>query len=176
MKLIIGLGNPDEKYRRTRHNLGWRIIDQLVLKYKIGALAEEKKFKAALVIGVYNNEKTILAKPLTYMNNSGQSVKAISSYYKIPPADILVIHDDIDLVLGDMRLQKNRGAAGHKGVQSIIDHLKTKDFSRLRIGILPQDKESINTEKYVLENFTDAEEEIVSSIIKKAAVEISEAF
>ena len=176
MKLIVGLGNPEEKHSRTRHNLGWWVINQLASKYKMGSWQQEKKFKAMVIVGVFNNEKTILAKPLTYMNNSGQCVLSISQYYKIPPSDILIVHDDIDLELGDIRLQKNRGAAGHKGVQSIIDALKTKDFTRLRLGIAPKDKENINTEQFVLENFTEAEEEIIIPTIKKAAEIISEAF
>ncbi len=175
MKLIVGLGNPGEKYEKTRHNLGWRVIDFLVEEMGINQLKEDKKFKS--LIGKKNN--IILSKPLTFMNNSGQSVKAVADYFKILNQDILIIHDDIDLDLGETRIQEGRGAAGHKGVESIIEHLGTKDFKRIRIGVKPAE-ENIDTpkgnkfptgqaEKFVLENFTNQEEKIIGEIIKKAA-------
>ncbi len=164
MKLIVGLGNPGEKYEKTRHNLGWRVVDFLTEEMEINQLKEDKKFNA--LIGKKNN--IVLSKPLTFMNNSGQSVKAIADYFKIPSQDILIIHDDIDLNLGEVKLQESRGAAGHKGVESVIEHLGTKDFIRIRIGIKPAE-ENIDTEKFVLENFTDQEEKIIKGVIEKAA-------
>lgn len=169
MKLIIGLGNSGEKYIKTRHNLGFIVIEELAEKIKVDNWKEEKQFKADIAQGISNNEKIILAKPQTFMNNSGNSVKSIADYYKINSENILVIHDDIDLELGEIRIQKNRGSAGHNGVQSIINYLKTKDFIRIRIGIKPIEKEILEAEKFVLEKFSRYEEEIVSQTIKKAA-------
>ena len=169
MKLIIGLGNSGEKYIKTRHNLGFIVTEELAEKIKVDNWKEEKQFKADIAQGIYNNEKIILAKPQTFMNNSGNSVKSIADYYKINSENILVIHDDIDLELGEIRIQKNRGSAGHNGVQSIINYLKTKDFIRIRIGIKPIEKEILEAEKFVLEKFSRYEEEIVSQTIKKAA-------
>jgi len=179
MKLIIGLGNPGLDYSKTRHNLGFRALNELISRIstdKFGIWKEEKKFQALIAESVLNKEKILLAKPLCFMNNSGQTVKKIADYFKIPCHDILVVHDDIDLPLGEVRLQKSRGSAGHKGVQSIIDHLKTKDFLRVRIGIAPENKEQINAEDYVLQNFTLQELESVKIAIKKAAELITETF
>lgn len=176
MKLIAGLGNPGLKYQKTRHNLGFRTANQLAQKYQLGIFKEEKKFKSQITMGFLNNEKVILAKPQTFMNNSGPSIKAIADYYKIMPQDILIIHDDIDLPLGQIRLHKNRGAAGHKGVQSIIDALKTKDFIRIRMGLALTNQAEINTEEFVLQDFSDEELAAVEQSIKKAIKLITEAF
>ncbi len=162
MKLIIGLGNPGIKYKKTRHNLGFRVIGELAEKFQSAFNAEisEKRIK---------NQKIILAKPQTFMNNSGMAVKSIIDYYKIPVKDVIVIHDDIDLPLEEIKIQQGRGSAGHKGVQSVIDYLNSKDFIRMRIGIRPDNEdEIINTEKFVLQKFTSEEEKIIQKIIKKA--------
>lgn len=169
MKLIIGLGNPGLKYEKTRHNLGWRIIEQLARELGTNDWKIEMQFNALIFRGNFNQEKIILAKPQTFMNNSGLAAKALVDYYKILNEDILIIHDEIDLPLGEIRLQKGRGSAGHKGVKSIIDKLKTNDFIRMRIGIRPPETSfPINTEKFVLEKFTEEEEKIIQETIKKA--------
>jgi PTH1 family peptidyl-tRNA hydrolase len=171
MKLIVGLGNPEKKYEKTRHNLGFRVIDVLAQEIKIDDWKNEKRFKALIAQGIFKEQRIILAKPQTFMNNSGQAVKLISDYYKIPISEILIIHDEIDLPLGEIKIQKGRGAAGHKGVESIIKEIKSKDFTRVRIGIKPLSSHQlkINTEKFVLENFTKQEESIVQKTIEKSA-------
>jgi len=170
MKLIIGLGNPGKKYEKTRHNLGFLAINKLAEKIGMGDWKIKMQFNANITQGNFNNEKIILAKPQTFMNNSGIAVKSITDYYKIPAEDILIIHDDIDLELGEIKIQKNRGSAGHKGVQSIIDSLKTKNFIRIRIGIkLVSEETIISAEKFVLQKFSKEEEKTVQEIIKKAA-------
>jgi len=170
MKLIIGLGNPGKKYAKTRHNLGWRVIGELHQSLEFGIWNLANKFNALISERIFGQEKIILAKPQTFMNNSGLAVKALTDYYKIQNEDILIIHDEIDLPLGEIRLQKGRGAAGHKGVQSIIGQLRTKEFARMRIGINPGNREqkAIDTEKFVLEKFTAAEEKIIQEKIKEA--------
>lgn len=157
MKLIVGLGNPGSKYEKTRHNLGFMVIDFLI---------ENEQF---------DSKKVKLIKPQTFMNNSGQAVKEITDYYKIDVKDIVVIHDDIDLPLGEIKIQQDRNSAGHKGVQSIIDALGTKDFIRVRIGIRPEEL-TLDTEKFVIQKFTPEEEKIVQETIKKAAQLLQTAF
>jgi len=152
MILIVGLGNPDKKYEKTRHNIGFRVIDEL-----------EKKI---------SDKNILLFKPQTYMNDSGKTVKSLIAYRKLPIANLWVIHDDIDLPLGTIRVSQNVSSAGHKGVQSIIDELKTKNFTRIRIGINP--KSVVDTERYVLEKFSKEEERIVEKVIKKVIEIIKE--
>ncbi|RLC34918.1 MAG: hypothetical protein DRZ76_01540 [Candidatus Nealsonbacteria bacterium] len=156
--LIVGLGNPGKKYIGTRHNVGFRVVDEL---------AKEKR------------EGFILAKPRTFMNQSGKAVKQLienccmRTAGKLKIENLIVVHDDIDLPIGGFRIQKGRGAAGHKGVQSIIDALGTKDFWRIRIGICPKTGKPKNVEKFVLQKFTKEEEKIIKKTIKKAILEIA---
>lgn len=147
MILVVGLGNPGHKYKKTRHNIGFRVID--ALKKKI------------------SNKDTVLFKPQIYMNQSGKEVKSLATKYKIPATNIWVIHDDIDLPLGTIRVSQNVSSAGHKGVQSIIDELGTKNFTRIRIGIQPKTEKPQNVERFVLQKFTKEEEKIIKKIIKK---------
>jgi len=175
MKLIVGLGNPGIKYEKTRHNIGWRIIEELAHQIGIEQWKMEMKFNAFEAQNIINQEKIILIKPQTFMNDSGLSVRSTVNYYKIPVENILVIHDEIDLPLKEIRIQKERGSAGHKGVESIIEHLRTNNFNRMRIGIKSDKQKTIETEKFVLQNFTPEEEKIIQKIIKKAVVLITTA-
>ncbi len=179
MKLIIGLGNPGEKYKKTRHNTGFMAIDSIAKKLQITNYKLQTEFNAKCAEGMINSEKIILAKPQTFMNESGKAVKAIADYYKINIANIIVIHDDLDIALGKYKIVKDRTSAGHKGVQSIIDNLGTKDFTRIRIGIMPLDfsptgeslrANKIPTETFVLENFTKEEQKIIDEIIETAVI------
>ena len=173
MKLIIGLGNPDEKFEKTRHNAGFLIVDEIALSSKYQVSNTQSKFNAKISNGIINDKKIILAKPQTFMNNSGQAVKAIVDYYKIDSENIIVIHDDLDIPLGEYKISKNKNSGGHKGVQSIIDHLGTKDFSRARIGIMIENKKT-PTEKFVLEKFSKEEMEVVNGVIEEIKNEIVE--
>lgn len=180
MKLIVGLGNPGIKYKKTRHNVGFRVIDEIAANFQFQPYEKQQAaaifnfqpiFNAQISKGIFKRQKIILAKPRTYMNNSGQAVKSLTKNYKLKTKNLLVIHDDLDLALGKFKLQKGRGSAGHKGVQSIIDALGTKDFWRLRIGIKPVDNEQQtmnNVEKFVLGKFTKKEEKIIQKTIKEA--------
>ena len=172
MKLIIGLGNPDEEYKKTRHNAGFLAVDALVLILQATNYKLQANFNTEVSNGIIDNEKIILAKPQTFMNNSGQAVKAIIDYYKIKPEDIVVIHDDLDIPLGEYKISKNKNSGGHKGVQSIIDYLGTKDFTRIRIGIMTENKKT-PTEKFVLERFSGDEMGIVEGVIEEIAKNIS---
>jgi PTH1 family peptidyl-tRNA hydrolase len=166
MFLIVGLGNPGTKYIRTRHNIGFRIIDEFQNGNNFSNFEFSKRFNSLVSDGKIKNKTIILVKPKTFMNNSGKAIKEIASFYKIKSSNIVIIHDDIDLVFGKMKLSKKRGSAGHKGVESIIKELKTKDFTRLRVGI--KNPECKNTEKFVLEKFTEEEEQKFKEIIKQS--------
>ncbi len=170
IKLIIGLGNPGKKYQQTRHNIGFMAVNLLKTDFNFDDWKLNKKINSFISQGIFSeNKKIILAKPQTMMNNSGQAGIALVNYYKTPPQNLIIIHDDIDLKLGEYKIQQNRGAAGHKGVQSIINQLGTKDFIRLRLGIKPkQIKDPINTEKFVLQKFSEPEIKIANQAIEKA--------
>lgn len=160
--IIIGLGNPGKKYNNTRHNIGFEIIDQLAEEKNFPQFRLSKKFNAL----ISEKGNIILAKPQTFMNRSGKSVRAIKSFYK--RKELIIIHDDIDLLLGKVRVSKNRGGAGHKGVESIIKELGTKDFTRVRVGIQPEKGKPSNVERFVLQRFRKGEiEKLKQEVIKK---------
>ena len=182
MILIIGLGNPGKKFERTRHNLGFRAVESLKLKVKsFSNWRYEKKFSAEISQGKIGGQKVILAKPQTFMNESGKAVKKLFEIrgLKFDEKNLFVIHDDLDLLLGRIRISFGRRAAGHKGVQSIIDELKTKEFVRFRIGINPNSKPKtqsvkpqLKTKNFVLEKFTKKEEKNLKKVIKKTILAI----
>ena len=164
MLLIIGLGNPGKQYENTRHNLGFRVLDLLVNS----AEWENKYDSQFLKLG-----DVILAKPQTFMNKSGEAIKEILKFY--PASELIVIHDELDLPLGSIKVQKNVSSAGHNGVQSVMDELGTQDFTRIRLGVNNSEtRRQISGEDYVLQKFTDEEEQIVKEVLEKAkdAVEV----
>lgn len=172
-KLIIGLGNPGKSYELTRHNAGFLAVQNFASANCFPEFKLVKKFNSL----VSQKDKMILALPQTFMNNSGRAVKKIKDFYKIPPQNILVIHDEIDMALGIFKICRNRGSAGHKGVQSIIDAFKTKNFVRVRIGITsgPSAKK-IRTEEFVLKKFPKKELAVIKNIIKKIVPIMSDLF
>src|SRR5579859_2787798 len=133
MKLVIGLGNPGPQYEHTRHNVGFRVLDQFATKQ--GWKWTERRSRAILTSGTLGNEKVVLAKPITFMNLSGEAVGELVRWYKIQPEDVLVVYDDLDLPVGKVRLRSKGSAAGHNGLEDIIHHLHTNAFPRLRVGI-----------------------------------------
>lgn len=135
MKLIIGLGNPGKEYETTRHNAGFLALDFLGKEWGFNDFREEKNFQSEIATGTRDGEKILLVKPLVFMNHSGEAVQKILAYYKLTPADIAILHDDLDIAPGEIRLTDSSRAAGHNGVQDIIDRLGTQDFFRIRIGI-----------------------------------------
>ncbi len=134
MKLIIGLGNPGNEYYNTRHNIGFLIVDSLAESLGV-SFTFDKAFEADMASYGQGDARILLAKPQTFMNNSGQAVQAILNFYKMAPADLWVVHDDIDLEFGQAKPTADSGSAGHNGIESIIHHLKTRQFSRLRVGV-----------------------------------------
>lgn len=167
MILIVGLGNPGKRFQKTRHNLGFQIVDELKRKNNFPDFMLKKKLNSLITEKKFDNQKVILTKPQTFMNNSGLAVKSLIHFYKItPPGRVVIIHDDIDLPLGKIKIIKNRGAAGHKGVESIIRALRTKDFIRCRLGIQPKNGKPKRIENFVLQKFTKKEEELIKKILK----------
>ena len=164
MYLIVGLGNPGSKYEATRHNFGFAVLDLLTgVRRSLGEGGWENKHDSLFL----KLDDIILAKPQTFMNNSGQAVKELLKFY--PAAELVVIHDELDLPLGSIKIQKNVSGAGHNGVQSIIDELGTKDFVRLRLGVEnPVTRKELPGDAYVLEKFTDEENKIVVEVLEKA--------
>lgn len=147
MKLIIGLGNPGSQYEHTRHNVGFRVLDTLASRQK---WTWERRGRALLASGTLAGEKVVLVKPLTFMNNSGEAVGELVRWYKVTAEDVLVIYDDLDLPVGRLRLRGNGSAAGHNGLSSIIQHLHTNQFPRLRVGIGRPANQRVETIGYVL--------------------------
>lgn len=172
MKLIIGLGNPEEKYGGTRHNLGFDVADDFRRKLNLGEWGMDKSFSSEIVKG---SHQIILARPQTYMNHSGIAVAKIAAFYKIQPGDICIIHDELDLPLGHIKIRKGGGAGGHHGVESIIEQLGSDEFVRIRMGIGNQKTVSsehggqhLSAESFVLSHFLAQEKSQVRSMIKKA--------
>jgi peptidyl-tRNA hydrolase, PTH1 family len=163
-QLIVGLGNPGIKYAQTRHNVGFDLLDVLAKRWQIG-LSNSKQFQ-----GIYgegfgsNNTKIRLLKPQTFMNLSGQSVRATIDWFKLPPESVLVVYDDLDLPLGKIRLRLSGSAGGHNGMKSIISHLGTQNFPRVRIGIGKSAGEK-DTISHVLGKFSTVETPIVGEVI-----------
>ena len=166
MKLVIGLGNPGNNYENTRHNMGWMAIDQFAKDNNV-EMHLEPKFQGILGSIVINNEKTILLKPVTYMNLSGESVIKVMNFYKIEADDILVISDDLDSPLGRVRLRAKGSAGGHNGHKNIAQHIGTENYKRIKLGIDRSDV--IPVIDWVLKKFTKDELKEIESALKKAS-------
>ncbi len=165
VKLIIGLGNPGKEYESTRHNVGWDTIDLLAKRHHI--FVKSRRNRALVGEGAIAGEKVVLAKPLTFMNLSGEAVGGLARRYRINPEDIIVICDDVNLDLGRLRIRARGSAGGHNGLKSIIHSLGTEDFPRVRIGVgSPQHADMV---KHVLSRFNRAERVIVKETVDEAA-------
>ena len=141
---LIGLGNPGKEYENTRHNVGFQVVNHLIARYSPGMV--ERKFRASWGFAMAEGRKILFVKPLTFMNRSGEAVGEIIKYFGIPPGQMLVIHDDLDLPFARIRIAQRGGSGGHKGIQSIIEHVGSPDFPRLKIGIgRPKHGEPVET-------------------------------
>jgi PTH1 family peptidyl-tRNA hydrolase len=182
MKVIVGLGNPGKKFERTRHNLGFMVIESLKSEFKhFSDWKKSKKLLSKISEGKIDSERVILVKPQTFMNDSGKAVKSLIRNFLLNKTMkelskcLFVIHDDIDIPLGKIKISVGRGSAGHKGVQSIIEEIGTKNFVRFRIGIKPNSKFKMQNAKlkfkiqnYVLEKFNKEEEKILKEVFERA--------
>lgn len=166
MRLVVGLGNPGSEYSSTKHNLGYLVVDEI--GNRVGVDVTKKKFNGLFGEGFFNDEKLFLLKPETYMNRSGYSVSSAVKFYNIPPKKIIVIHDELDLPIGVVRIKAGGGSAGHKGVISIIGELGSGDFARIRIGIGKPESRSV-TVSHVLSKFKKEEKVIVQESVLKGA-------
>ena len=172
MKLVVGLGNPGKRYEKTRHNIGFLVLDELA-KSQQAQWSVNKKFNAATTDIMHGEEKIILAKPLTYMNESGQAVGLMAHYYSLSPTDIIVVHDDKDIDLGKIMVQKNRGHAGHNGIKSIFSHLGTKDIERVRVGVASKNNRRMqDTASFVLGKFSLLERRAMQAAITEAMTKV----
>lgn len=171
MYLIVGLGNPEEKYSNTRHNMGFDVVNELSKECDIKV--SKSKFDAFYGMGEINGKKVILVKPQTYMNLSGESIIKFKRFYKLSNKNIIVVYDDMDLNIGDIRLKAKGGPGTHNGMKSVIDNLNTEEFIRIRVGIgVPKNKSDIIN--YVLEQIPKREREILDQSIIKAKDSIIE--
>lgn len=162
MKIIIGLGNPGKQYEKTRHNIGFEVIDDLSRAW--GIELNQAKHKGLYGVGHVNGERVLLLKPLTYMNLSGESISAVMNFFKVEVDDIVILYDDLDMPVGKVRLRQKGSAGGHNGIKSTIAHLGTQEFNRIRIGIgRPEGQRAITD--YVLGRFTAEEWTTMDSAI-----------
>ncbi|WP_457678320.1 aminoacyl-tRNA hydrolase [Thermovibrio sp.] len=165
VKLIVGLGNPGKEYEKTRHNVGWMVLDRVASK--LGVEIGREKFKGKF--GEYRAPwgKAVLLKPLTYMNRSGECVEKFANFFKVEPKEVLVIYDDLDLPLGKLRFRLKGSSGGHKGVASVIEALKTTEFPRIKVGIgRPERKEEVVD--FVLSPFKEEELPVINKAIERA--------
>ncbi|HEY5983851.1 MAG TPA: aminoacyl-tRNA hydrolase [Anaerolineales bacterium] len=164
--ILVGLGNPGRQYARTRHNVGFLLIDRISVR--LDARGMRLQSNALVTTAQFKSRKVLLAKPQTYMNLSGRAVHALARFYKIPLEHLLVAHDDLDLPLGTIRLRPGGGPGGQKGVASTIENLGSKDFSRLRIGI-DRPPGRMDPAAYVLQEFSGDDLDVISAVLDRAA-------
>jgi PTH1 family peptidyl-tRNA hydrolase len=163
--LIAGLGNPGPKYKNTRHNIGFKVIN--LWGNDLNVCLTGRRFQSRNTLTRFEGKRILLVRPLTYMNRSGESIRASVDYYRIESEKVLVVHDDLDLPVGKIKVAKNGGAGGHKGVMSLVQHLGTKKFARVKVGIdRPRYRELI--EDFVLSPFYKDEREIVEEVVRMA--------
>ncbi|WP_294393890.1 aminoacyl-tRNA hydrolase [uncultured Clostridium sp.] len=169
MFLIVGLGNPGSQYEDTRHNIGFKVVDNIAKEYNIEI--NRQKFKGMCGEGFINGEKVILLKPSTYMNLSGESIREVVDFYKLSNEDLVVIYDDISLDVGRLRIREKGSAGGHNGIKSIIAHLGTDIFPRIKVGVGQPNVDLVN---YVLGKFTKEEMEVLSESIDASTKAVRE--
>ena len=166
MFLVVGLGNPGSAYEKTRHNVGFMVVEAFAKEYNLPSFHSHKKSNSLITQGTINHTNIVLAKPQTFMNNSGSTIKKLFGNWKLEIRNLIIIHDDIDLPLGTIRVSRARGSAGHKGVESIIKQLGTKDFTRIRVGIQPKHGKPKSVETFVLKKFVTQEQAALDHAIQ----------
>lgn len=172
--LFVGLGNPGAKYDGTRHNIGFFCLDAFVGKTAdMGQWVDKKDLKCLMSTGQLGDTRVMAIKPTTFMNLSGEAVQAVSHFYKIHPDQIIVIHDELDIDFGQIRMRTGGGAAGHNGIKSVTQHLG-EDYGRIRIGIGPKTPEQIDSADFVLQKFSTAEQEHMPALARETVSLLSE--
>lgn len=168
MYLIIGLGNPGKEYEETRHNLGFKVVEELAARLNVSDF--KHKFKSYVAETTFKQRKIILAEPQTFMNNSGEALSELTAWYKFPPKNFILIYDDVDLPVGEIRVRDKGSSGGHRGVESILQHVKSSEFTRIRIGIGKD--ELIDTADYVLQKIPPTERETLAQAVNSAAQQV----
>lgn len=172
--LLVGLGNPGDKYELTRHNAGFLALDNFVeANQEMERWISKKSLKAEISSGRIGETRVIAMKPTTFMNLSGEAVQTVAQFYKIPLDSILVIHDELDVDFGNIRLRQGGGAAGHNGIKSVTQHLG-EDYGRIRIGIGPKKPARIKSESFVLQDFSEEEQEQLPNMVREVNAVLSE--
>ncbi|CAN5701540.1 aminoacyl-tRNA hydrolase [soil metagenome] len=171
--LIVGLGNPGKKYNHTRHNIGFDCLDYFVEAHDFPGWKEKKNLRCLETLTQLGDNRVILCKPTTFMNNSGQAVRAIQDFYKLPTESIIVVHDELDIPFGQIRSRVGGSAAGHNGVTSVIEHTDG-DFGRLRIGIKPEENFQGDSAAFVLGAFSTDEQSHVNDITRESTAMLTE--
>lgn len=169
MRLIVGLGNPGTRYRSTRHNLGFRCLDRMAMKWEIHS--SDRRAKAVLGRGHHAGQEVVLAKPRTFMNNSGEGVVYLLARFGAQPSDLLIVYDDMELPLGRLRIRTSGSDGGHQGIRSIIAALKTQDFPRLRVGI-GQPPPGHDPISHVLGRFSEEESTVIARAVKEVVAAV----
>ncbi len=167
MRLIVGLGNPDDKYKNTFHNLGFMCIDKVAKQLNIEF--NKTKYKALIAECKINGQKVILAKPQTYMNLSGESVSELVSFYKIDHKDLIVVYDDYDLNMGSLRIRESGSAGTHNGMRNIVEKLGATDFARVRVGFKPLENLQIPLINYVLSGISEQDKQVIEQALTLGA-------
>lgn len=171
--IIVGLGNPGDEYERTRHNAGFMAVDALAKKLD-AKFKDADQFQAEIAEGHIGEHKVVLAKPWTFMNASGRSAGTLTHFYKIKPEHVIVVADDVSLPLGTLRVRTEGSAGGHNGLKSVIEHLKTESFPRVKIGVDPQPA-NVPLEAWVLSRFSKDELKLLAPVIDQAVDELMDA-
>lgn len=172
MKIAVGLGNPDKEYNNTFHNLGFAVIDKTA--EILGVEIKKEKFRSLIAETVINGEKVILAKPLTYMNLSGEAVKEIVDFYKIDYKDLVVVYDDYDLIKGEIRIRESGSSGTHNGMRNVIKELKTENFARMRIGFKQDGENNIPLINLVLSGIPKKDEQLFNKAISNCALAVKD--
>jgi len=165
VQMVVGLGNPGKEYERTRHNIGFRVLDHLSFAHDL--VFRGSRWRADVARGDLWGRDMLLVKPMTFMNRSGEAVGAICRFYDLRPEEVVVVHDDLDLPFARVKVARGRGAGGHNGVKSLIDHLGSRDFIRVRIGI-GRPPQGVEPSNYVLSPFAKSEEEKIVEVLEHA--------
>jgi len=167
MKLIVGLGNPGEKYKNTRHNIGFRVLDKICDEAD-SSWKKDSKMNSYISKIVFEDQDCVLIKPDTFMNNSGQAVSAVANYYNIEIKDIYVIYDDKDIEFSKIRYREKGGSGGHNGIKSIIQYLSSEEFNRIKIGVRNELVDRMDTADFVLSRFSKDEEDQIGNLINNS--------
>ena len=171
--LIIGLGNPGEEYEGSRHNAGFMCLDQFAQKNDFGSWHLKKELKSEVTTQTLGDTRVILCKPQTFMNLSGEAVQAVQHFYKLTNAQTVVVHDELDVNFGQIRLRVGGSSAGNNGIKSVTQHIG-EDYARVRVGIGPKHPEQIETADFVLKDFTKGEQEKIPALIREVSAILSE--